>query len=172
MTAPTVNPIIVQIMLALCAKLTLITQDNGFYNTVAGAGIEPYAFDSAATFPQITVEEESAETTDSNPRGTQDAHVLAVHGFVKVEAATAYLTAHKLRADIKRLLASISRDTFKAEGQPVQPGYVDPNKQLVREWSVDDKYEIVPSDLGEGFLEVICRATVTYRDFSPPFPGI
>ena len=172
MTAPTANPIIVQIMLAVCAKLALITQENGFYNDVIAAGIEPYAFNAQDSFPQITVEEESAATTDSNPRGTQDEHVLAVHGFLQVDPATAYLNGHRLRDDIKRVLRSISCETFKAEGQPVLPGYVDPNKQLVREWSVDDKFEIVPSDLGEGFLEVICRATVSYRDFSPPFPGI
>jgi hypothetical protein len=171
MTAPTADPIILQVMTALCVALGKISQANGFYNNVAGVGIEPLAFNGQDTFPQIVVQEESGEISDSTPSGYQDSAVLAVHGFVPTTAATAYATALKLRDDITRVLRSITPTTFQ-QTNTAPTGYVPNGKQLVAKWSVDEKREVIDSELAEGFLEVVVRASVDYRDFSPPFQGI
>ncbi len=163
MTAPTVDPIILQILNAVCVPLRGITQANGFYTDVAGVGIEPLAFNTQDPFPQIVVHEESGQISDSNATGYQDDALIAIHGFLKTTSAvTAYAEAHRFSSDIKRIARSITAQTFRnAEG-----------KSIVRTWSINEKHEIVPSELGEGFLEVIVRAACDYRDFSPPVPGI
>ena len=163
MTAPTAEPTILQILLALCTALMEITQDNGFYNDVAGAGVEPLSFNAQDSFPQITVREDSNKVTDSNGRGNvaRDA-VISVHGFVPIDAATAYTTAYRFRDDIERVLRSVTQVTMAdALGKPI-----------VNTWSVLDESAIEPSELAEGFLEVVCGVSCSYRDFSPPFPGI
>lgn len=171
MPAPTDDPIILQIMNALCAALRKISQTNGFYNDVAGVGIEPLAFNKQDSYPQIVVQEESGEIADSTPAGYQGGAVLAAIGFVPITPGSGYATALKLRDDMTRVMRSITKETFKGPNTaPV--GYVPNGKQIVREWSIDEKREIVNSELAEGFLEVIVRAAVDYRDFSPPVSGI
>ena len=172
MPAPTDDPIISQIMLKLCAALATISQANGFYNDLGGApGIEPLAFNQGDTYPQIVVQEESGDISDSNTSGFQDTAVLAAIGFVQIDPASGYATAFKLRADMIRVMRSITLATFKQPSSD-PTGYVSTGKQLVSNWNIDAKREIVPSEISEGFLEVIVRATVTYRDFSPPAMGI
>jgi len=171
MPAPAADPIILQILNAVCAALRVISQANNFYNNVAGVGIEPIAFDTNDSYPQIVVQEESGEVTDQAPGGIQDASVIAAHGYVQITPGSGYATALKLRDDITRVFRSITKETFKtANTSPA--GYVNNGKQLVREWSVIQKREIVESDIAEGFLEVIVRAACDYRDFSPPVTGI
>jgi hypothetical protein len=75
---------------------------------------------------------------------------------------TAYVEAHRFAADMKRIAKSITPATFND----------DAGGCLIGEWSISQKHEIVPSELGEGFLEVIVRVALDYRDFSPPVPGI
>jgi len=163
MPAPTADPILLRILLALCVPLRLITQANGFYNDVAGVDIEPFAFNDQDAFPVIVVEEESGEITETFEGGYQDRAVVAFHGFLKiVNVAVAYVEAHRFAADMKRIAKSITVKTFD-DGN---------GGSLVGEWSISEKHEIVPSDLGEGFLEVIVRVALDYRDFSPPVPGI
>jgi|SRR6185369_7671297 len=163
MTAPTVDPILLRILTALCVPLRLITQANGFYHDVANVGIEPFAFNAQDPFQQIVVHEESGEIVDSTEDGFQDENVVAFHGYMKIASmASAYAEAHRFAADMKRIAKSITRTTFD-DGN---------GGSLVRSWSINQKHEIVPSELGEGFLEVIVRVALDYRDFSPPVPGI
>lgn len=163
MTAPTSDPILSRILTALCVPLRLITQDNGFYNTVAAVDVEPLALNESDSFPQILVEDESGEITDSTESGFQDSVVIAMHGYLKIaDTSTARRDARRLSADIKRIAKSITPTTFDNGA----------GGSLVRSWSINEKHEIVPSALGEGFLEVIVRASCDYRDFSPPVPGI
>lgn len=175
MPSPDIDPRIVQIMDALCAKFLLIKQDNAFYNDVAGAGIEPLSFNENDSYPQIVVRLNLSDITDSNERGYQDDTILESHGFLPITAVSVngYRSALKLLDDMTRLVRSITPETFKAVGDPPpETGYVNPAKQLVTSWSVNQKREIVESEIAEGFLEVIVRVAVGYRDFSPPAPGI
>lgn len=163
MTAPTVDPILLRILAALCVPLRLITQANGFYNDVAGVGAEPFAFNEQDSYPQIVVHEESGEISDSSESGYQDDVIIALHGYLKTSSAsTAYAEAQRFSADIKRLAKSITAKTFD-DGA---------GGSLVRNWSINQKHEIVESELSEGLLEVIVRVALDYRDFSPPVPGI
>jgi hypothetical protein len=162
-SAPTADPILLRILSALCVPLRMITQANGFYYDVAGVDIEPEAFNNQDSYPLIVVEEESGEISDSSESGYQDEAIVAFHGFLKTSnAATAYAEAHRFAADMKRIAKSITRTTFD-DGA---------GGSLVRNWSINQKHEIVKSDLAEGFLEVIVRVSLDYRDFSPPVPGI
>jgi hypothetical protein len=171
MPVPTDDPIILQIMTMVCTALGKISQANGFYNNVAGIGIEPLAFNQGDSYPQIVVHEESGRISDSTPNGYQDSAVLAVHGFIPVDATNAYVTALKLRDDITRVVRSITPKTFQA-GPPPATGYINSGKQLVMTWTIDQQREVIDSEIAEGFLEVVVRAAVDYRDFSPPFSGI
>lgn len=167
------NPIIVQIMDRLCVAFGVITLDNGFYNDLVGVGIEPLAFGPQDLFPQIIVHEESGQVVDSRANGFQDSSLLDAIGFVKSGVTDAYRTAYKLRDDMTRVMRSITAETFKAATEALpEPGYVKDTKQLVTSWSIEQQREIVQSEIAEGFLEVHVRASVVYRDFSPPVPGI
>lgn len=163
MTAPAADPILLRILTALCVPLRLITQANGFYHDVANVGIEPFAFNAQDPYQQIVVHEESGEIVDAVEDGFVDSVVVAFHGYMKIAAVeTAYVEAHRFAADMKRIAKSITPKTFD-DGT---------GRSLVGEWSISQKHEIVPSELGEGFLEVIVRVSLDYRDFSPPVPGI
>lgn len=172
MSAPTADPIIVQILNAIAsALLNTITTDNGFYSDIAGAGIEPLAFNQQDTYPQLVVHEQSSSISDSNEDGYQDSVVVEVHGFLESGSATAYASAFKLRDDITRVLRSITAETFKLGAAPAI-GYLNANRSLVSKWSVNEQRSVVESELAAGFVEVIVRASFDYRDFSRPVPGI
>jgi len=171
MSAPATDPILLQIMTAFAAALAQISIANGFYNDVTGAGVEPLAFNDQDTYPQIVVQLESSDITDSKNSGYQDTSVLAAHGFLQIDAGTAYATALKLLDDMTRVARSITSKTFRIGTAPA-PGYLNANPSMVETWDIQLGREVVPSEVSEGFLEVIVRARITYRDFSPPLAGI
>lgn len=172
MTAPTVEPIVLRIMRAYAAALAQISIDNGFYNDIAGAGVEPLAFDDGDAYPQIVVQLETSAISDSKaPAAYQDSIVIAAHGFVQIDAASSYATAMKLLDDMTRVTRSITRKTFQLGDVPAT-GYENSNPSLVSKWDIGQHREIVPSDVAQGFLEVIVRAACDYRDFSAPMPGV
>lgn len=163
MSSPTTQPIIVQILDNIADALaSSINPANGFYTTVAGAGIEPLAFNEQDTYPRIVVQEESSDISDSNARSYQDSVVIAVHGFVRVDAQSSYRSALQLRADITRVLQGITKLTLSdANGNA-----------LTRGLALTGHREVVPSDVAQGFLEVIVRVACDYRNTSPPVSGI
>lgn len=172
MSSPTIEPIILRIMRAYAAALVQISPDNGFYNTVAGAGVEPLAFDAGDSYPQIVVQLESSNITDNKAAaGYQDSVVLAAHGFVQTDSASSYATAMTLLDDMTRVTRSITRKTF-ALGTPPAAGYENSNPSLVTKWDIQQHREIVASDIAQGFLEVIVRVACEYRDFSAPMSGV
>jgi len=170
-SAPTADPILLQIMTAFAAALAKISLANGFYNDVIAAGVEPLAFNEQDSYPQIVVQIESSTLSDSKASACQDTAVLTAHGFLAVAPGSAYSTACKLLDDMTRVVRSITPKTFRVGPEP-DLGYVNGNPSLVEKWDFELGREIVPSEIAEGFLEVIVRASVTYRDFSPPLVGI
>lgn len=172
MTAPTVEPIVLRIMRAYASALALISTADGFYNDVAGAGIEPLAFGASDSYPQIVVQLETSAISDSKaPAAYQDSIVIAAHGFVQIDAASSYATAMKLLDDMTRVTRSITRKTFQLGTAPAD-GYENSNPSLVSKWDIGQHREIVPSDIAQGFLEVIVRVACDYRDFSAPMSGV
>jgi hypothetical protein len=170
-SSPTVEPIALRIMRAYAAVLAQISPDNGFYNTVAGAGVEPLAFDAGDSYPQIVVQLESSNITDNKAAAVQDSVVLAAHGFVQTDSASSYATAMTLLDDMTRVTRSITRKTF-ALGTPPAAGYENSNPSLVTKWDIEQHREIVASDIAQGFFEVIVRVACEYRDFSAPMSGV
>lgn len=171
MTAPTVEPIVLRIMRAYADKLGQISRANGFYNDVAGSGVEPLAFDDGDSYPQIVVELESSQISDSKESSYQDSVVLAARGFVPVQTGSGYATALTLLDDMTRITRSITRKTFQLGDAPAA-GYENANPSLVTKWDIGQHREIVPSDVAQGFLEVIVRVACEYRDFSAPMSGV
>lgn len=172
MTAPTVEPIVLRIMRAYADKLGQISQANGFYNDVAGSDVEPLTFDDGDIYPQIVVQLEVSDISDSKaPAAYQDSVVLSAHGFVPVQTGSGYATALSLMDDMTRITRSITRKTFQLGDAPAA-GYENANPSLVTKWDIGQHREIVPSDVAQGFLEVIVRVACEYRDFSAPMSGV
>lgn len=172
MTAPAIDPIVLRIMRAYADILGQISQASGFYNNVAGSGVEPLTFDDGDSYPQIVVELESSQISDSKaPASYQDSIVIAARGFVPVQTGSGYATALTLLDDMTRVTRSITRKTFQLGDVPAT-GYENSNPSLVSKWDIGQHREIVPSDVAQGFLEVIVRAACDYRDFSAPMPGV
>lgn len=170
MSAPTTDPILLQIMLAFAAALAQISPANGFYNTVEAADVEPH-YDRLNDGVIIHVKLETSDITDSKKHAYQDTALLAAHGFVAIDAASSRATAIKLLDDMLRISRSITSKTFQI-GAPAPAGYVNANPSIVESWDFEQKREIVESEIADGFLEVIVRVLVTYRDFNPPLAGI
>lgn len=157
MTAPSAPPIVTQILDALATLLSGISQAAGYYTDVHDAGIEPLAFDSNDSYPQIVVHEESATIADTNARAFAEDLVIAVHGFIPFDTGTVIDTGLKLRDDITRCLQNVkSSDLIGANGA-----------QLVNSIGLAGVREVKNSDEHSDFLEVIVRVQCNYRVFYP-----
>jgi hypothetical protein len=162
MPSPTVDPKTLQVMDALCAKLATISSDNGYYSDVAGASIEPTSLDNQDAYPQVIVEEESDEITDSTALALQNSMVLRVAGFVSPSSSkTPARDAYKLRADMTNLLRTVKSSDF-LDGS---------GKQLITSYQVIGKRDIGFSPRNPSLFEVAVRVSIDFRDFSTPVVG-
>jgi hypothetical protein len=163
-TAPTFDPIVVQILKKFCTVLASISQANGYYNDVADAGIEPLAFDDGDQYPRIVVEEEESNIDESNATSYQDVLSLAVRGFMVAPSSGVVDAAHRLRDDITRSIQTARRSQFvNTMGD-----------QLVNNWALSGKREILSADEApaDGFVEVVVRVSCDYKQFFRPAAGI
>lgn len=157
MTAPTLEPIDNRILTAIAAKLAGISTANNYYNDVAGAGIEPLAFDDGDQYPQIVVREESSVFSDTKGNGFEDTKVVAMSGFFPFTPGTAAQMGFRLREDITVCAAKLAKaDFLNADGSP-----------LINTIALTGAREIKNSDENADFVEVVVRVQVTHRRFFP-----
>lgn len=157
MTAPTADPRCMQIMQKLAVVLGGISQANGFYTDVAGAGIEPLSFDGTDVYPRIVVHEETSTIGDQKSQGYQDDLILEIVGYGKFAAGEMMARALRLRDDITKALQCIrARDFLDAHGD-----------QLVNECALAGERAIKNSDQTAGVLEITVHWSCSYRQFFP-----
>lgn len=155
MPAPDIDPIDARILLAIAARLATISSANGYYTEVAGAGIEPLAFDSSDNYPQIVVREETSAISDSKASGFQDTKVVSMTGYYEFSPGTVASRGFKLRDDITNCAAQFKQADFKdADGVP-----------MISTIALTGVREIKNSDENADFVEVVVRVQVTYRKF-------
>jgi hypothetical protein len=155
MPAPDIEPIDTRILAAIAAQLAQITTANGFYNDVAGAGIEPLAFDENDNYPQIVVREETKLVSGTKPSGFDVTRLLALTGFMPFQSGNAMRDAGRLRDDIEVRAQQLKSADFKdANGVP-----------MLSSIELSGTQEIKNSDEVENIVEVIVRVQVTYRRF-------
>jgi hypothetical protein len=169
MSSPTSDPRIVLILSKMAqAFIDNLYPDNGFYTSLDNAYPEPVALNPPevqvrAEHAVVMLEEEFDEINGANSTMFQATAVVAAHGYIRTStAASPYTIAFRFREDITRMLRSIGAATLKD----------DAGKPLIRSIALTGRREIVPSDLAEGYLEVVVRVAVDYRDSSSPVPGI
>jgi len=158
MTAPTADPKDMQIMQRMALVLGAISQANGYYTDVKGAGIEPLAFDDGDQYPQIVVHDEGSDISDTKSTGYQDDLTLAAVGYMPFVAGSAIATALRLRDDITQAIQRIKPADFR-DAQDVQ---------MVSTCALAGNREIKNSDQAENFVEVVVRCKFTYRKFIRP----
>jgi hypothetical protein len=140
--------------------------DNGFFNLVNSASIDQIQVLTEGEQLEkviVVIEEEFDEITESNSTTIAVTANLAVHGHINTaNEPSPKLAAARLRQDLTRLLKSVSKETLTD----------DAGKVLCRGIALTGRREILPSDIAEGYTEVIVRVAIDYRDSSPPVPGI
>jgi hypothetical protein len=164
MSAPDFDPIDLQIIKLLAAAMGQITQANGYYFDVAGAGIEPLQFGAGDQYPQIVVHEETSSISDNTVAGYQDEKVYALIGYIQAGRGNNAITnAHWLRDDIIARAAQLRPADFMGT---VAGGV---QRQLVRSINlVAGAREIAATDETKDFLQVIgARVSLDYRRFFP-----